>query len=130
MKFRLAAGLAAAALALAIVALTSGIEHGADEESEPRVMAQAEAGTGLAVFARMGCGSCHTLAAAGSQGEIGPDLDQRLPTHDRASLIARITTPPSADGMDFSVMPQNFGSRMDAAELDALVDFLLATRKG
>jgi mono/diheme cytochrome c family protein len=130
MRIRLVAGLVGAAVALAIVALTSGIGSGGDAAPEPRVAAQTEAGSGLAVFARMGCGSCHTFAAAGSQGQIGPDLDQRLSMHNRSSLIAKITTPPSANGMDFSVMPQNFGSRMDAKELDSLVDFLLATRKG
>ncbi len=83
--------------------------------------------SGRAVFARMGCGSCHTLAAAGSRGEIGPDLDQRLPGHTRASLVERITRGPAADGT-FSPMPDNFGDRLDDDELDALVDFLLAAR--
>jgi len=31
----------------------------------------------------MGCGSCHTLAAAGSGGSIGPNLDERLGRHTR-----------------------------------------------
>jgi cytochrome c oxidase subunit 2 len=78
----------------------------------------------------MGCGSCHTLAAAGSSGTVGPDLDQRLPTHDRESLIAKITMRPGSRGADFSAMPQNFGSRMDAAELNELVEFLLAAKRG
>ena len=26
------------------------------------------------------CGACHTLQAAGSEGQIGPDLDQLKPT--------------------------------------------------
>ena len=35
---------------------------------------------GLAAFQQNGCGSCHTLQAAGATGKIGPDLDklQRL----------------------------------------------------
>ena len=35
----------------------------------------ASAPSGQAVFARMGCGGCHTLAAASAHGEIGPELD-------------------------------------------------------
>jgi mono/diheme cytochrome c family protein len=127
-RVRLAAGLAAAAVAFGLVAVTAGIGGGA-AESRPAATAASDLDSGRAVFARMGCGSCHTLAAAGSRGLIGPDLDQRLPTHTRASLVAKITMPPSADGQGFSIMPQDFGRRMDAAELDALVDFLLAARE-
>lgn len=34
-----------------------------------------DAEAGKSVFASAGCGSCHTLAAAGSSGTIGPNLD-------------------------------------------------------
>jgi mono/diheme cytochrome c family protein len=30
---------------------------------------------GKAIFASAGCGSCHTLKAAGSKGNVGPNLD-------------------------------------------------------
>jgi mono/diheme cytochrome c family protein len=69
----------------------------------------------------MGCGSCHRFTAAGSSGPIGPDLDTRLPDHTRASLTAKILAPGQA-----SVMPSDFGARLTDADLDALVDFLLA----
>ena len=133
MRLRLAAGLGAAALALAVIALTAGIGGDAPETEpagRPVTTVQGELDSGRAVFARMGCGSCHTLAAAGSRGLIGPDLDERLPAHTRKSLVARITAPPSAGGQDFGVMPRNFGRRMSAAELNALVDFLMAAREG
>jgi cytochrome c oxidase subunit 2 len=81
------------------------------------------------VFVRMGCGSCHTLAAAGSAGSIGPNLDSRLAGHNRASLIARITASPSLDG-GIGAMPTDFASRMSPRALDALVRFLLAARSG
>jgi mono/diheme cytochrome c family protein len=120
MRDALAAAAGAAALAFAVVVLAVGIRDG---ESGART----EHESGRAVFARMGCGSCHTLAAAASAGSIGPNLDERLGRHTRASLIARITSPPSnADG--FSAMPTDFGSRMNARELDSLVRFLLAAR--
>jgi mono/diheme cytochrome c family protein len=78
---------------------------------------------GRAVFAAMGCGGCHRLAAAGSEGQIGPPLDQQLPHHTRASLVAKITEPGGS-----SIMPSDFARRMSARDLSALVDFLLATR--
>jgi mono/diheme cytochrome c family protein len=71
----------------------------------------------------MGCGSCHTLKAAGSHGVIGPSLDAALPDHTPTSLKAKITEPGVA-----SVMPQDFARRMNATELAALVDFLMAAR--
>ena len=126
MRVSLAAGVVGAGLAFALIALTTGIGGGSG--AAPRAASAGVAqDSGRAVFARMGCGSCHTLAAAGSRGEIGPDLDERLPGHTRASLVERITRGPAADGT-FSPMPDNFGDRLDDDELDALVDFLLAAR--
>jgi cytochrome c6 len=127
----LVAGLATAAVVFALVALAVGDngDNGNDGRSGDRASRQAtpaEAQPGGTVFARMGCGSCHRLAAAGSDGQIGPDLDQRLPAHDRESLVAVIT---DSDRTDFSVMPEDFGERMSDAELDALVDFLMAARR-
>jgi uncharacterized cupredoxin-like copper-binding protein/cytochrome c2 len=34
---------------------------------------------GATVFQQAGCGSCHTLKAAGSTGDVGPNLDQVAP---------------------------------------------------
>jgi mono/diheme cytochrome c family protein len=36
---------------------------------------------GMKVFATAGCASCHTLAAAGSTGTVGPNLDQLKPSY-------------------------------------------------
>jgi cytochrome c6 len=113
-----AAGLAAAAAAFAVVVLTTNEDQaGNGREAQP-------ASDGLTVFTRMGCGGCHQLAAAQSTGPIGPNLDDRLPSHTRESLIAAILRPPAG-----SVMPPGFGARMTEAEFDALLDFLLAARE-
>jgi mono/diheme cytochrome c family protein len=111
----LAAGLAVAALAFAAVALAT------DEDGRRAAAPPAAPSSGLVVFDRMGCGSCHHLSAARSSGQLGPDLDLKLPNHTRASLIAKIRAPGVA-----SVMPSDFAARMSHAELDALVRFLLA----
>ncbi len=87
--------------------------------------------TGQAVFARMGCGGCHRLAAGGGGDVgIGPDLDTVLPNYTAAALRAKIVDPyPAGDPTSFVAMPRDFGSRMSAEELDELVAFLLATTR-
>jgi mono/diheme cytochrome c family protein len=82
-----------------------------------------EAAQGRLVFAELGCGSCHRLSAAGSRGGIGPSLDDALPHHTRASLLAKIRDPGAG-----TIMPQDFARRMSRPQLDALVAFLLAAR--
>ena len=78
-------------------------------------------GSGRDVYEQLGSGSCHHLSAAGSSGQIGPDLDLKLPDHTSASLTAKILAPGET-----SMMPQDFGARASDAELRALVRFLLA----
>lgn len=82
---------------------------------------------GRAVFARMGCGGCHTLAAGNAGAPIGPNLDQRLAGYDREALIRKIVDPYPGDSPDIGSMPEDFGLRMSGAELEALVAFLLAS---
>jgi mono/diheme cytochrome c family protein len=41
---------------------------------------KAAAPDGKSVFASAGCGSCHTLKAAGATGTVGPNLDTLKPT--------------------------------------------------
>ena len=113
----LVAGLVAAAAAFLLLA-GGGAQPDASAPPDP---------DGRAVFARMGCGGCHTLAAASSHGEIGPDLDARLPSHTAATLRARILDPPASP--EFAQMPTDFGERMSDAELDALVAFLLGASR-
>jgi cytochrome c oxidase subunit 2 len=105
------------------VLLALGGPAGGGEHAQPRAPE-----AGRAVFARMGCGGCHRLAEGGGDGQIGPDLDTVLRGYNAAMLRAKITDPyPAADPTYFSAMPQDFGSRMSATELDELVAFLLGT---
>lgn len=88
------------------------------------------AAAGSSLFARMGCGGCHRLAAAGSSGGAGPALDGLLPSYDARSLRAKIVDPYRAGTADdFPAMPQDFGARMSDRELDDLVAFLLGTTR-
>jgi cytochrome c6 len=45
-----------------------------------------KATAGKAVFASAGCGGCHTLKDAGSNGSVGPNLDQLKPPFARVKL--------------------------------------------
>jgi mono/diheme cytochrome c family protein len=56
---------------------------GADASPEASVPAADQ--QGLQLF-QINCGACHTLAAAGTDGLIGPNLDQRFGTGSKSSL--------------------------------------------
>jgi mono/diheme cytochrome c family protein len=45
----------------------------------PPATAKGDPVAGKQVFASAGCGGCHTLKAAGSNGNVGPNLDQLKP---------------------------------------------------
>jgi mono/diheme cytochrome c family protein len=120
-----ACGLVAAAVAFAVVlgVTRDEVRPAAVRTEAAAAPAAGDVERGRAVFAAMGCGGCHRLAAAGSQGQIGPPLDQALPNHTRESLRAKITDPGGS-----SIMPGDFARRLSARDLDALIDFLLAAR--
>jgi mono/diheme cytochrome c family protein len=48
-----------------------------------------DAAAGDTVFADSGCGNCHTLAAAGSSGTTGPNLDDLQPDFD--TVVEQVT---------------------------------------
>jgi mono/diheme cytochrome c family protein len=124
----LAVGLVAAAAAfVAVGLLTRGEDPGPAAGGEVAPLARDSVSHGRAVFARMGCGGCHRLAAARSERGIGPDLDERLPGHTRESLTAAIVAPPESGLVD--QMPTDYGERLSPNELDDLVTFLLDGRE-
>lgn len=86
-----------------------------------------EGGPGAQVFADFGCGGCHVLAAAGSTGTTGPDLDKVLPGVSASKIHEDIVDPESiiAAGYPSGVMPSNFGDQMTEQQLKDLVDFLV-----
>jgi cytochrome c oxidase subunit 2 len=92
---------------------------------------------GLAVFDSAGCGGCHTLSAARSTGETGPDLDNLREQADRAGepldeFVRESIVDPNAyiePDYERGVMPETFGD-LPEQQLDALVKFLVqASRK-
>jgi mono/diheme cytochrome c family protein len=90
-------------------------------------------GPGAQVFANNGCGTCHTLAAAGSGGVTGPDLDEVLPGQTTAMVKESIEDPNAqiAKGYPANVMPQNFKETISAKEFGQLAEYLVEeTAKG
>ena len=81
---------------------------------------------GAAVFEDNGCGSCHTLADAGTTATTGPPLDGSLEGKDTAYIEESIVDPNKVvvDGYPPDVMPQSFGDSLSPEELKALVSYL------
>src|SRR5262245_42254094 len=60
------------------------------ESAAPAEGAQGDPTAGKDIFANVaGCGSCHTLADAGTTGAVGPNLDDAKPDHDL--VVDRVT---------------------------------------
>lgn len=57
--------------------------------TETQPSGEGDATAGKEVYASAGCGSCHTLADAGSTGEIGPNLDDSKPSYEL--VVDRVT---------------------------------------
>lgn len=75
--------------------------------------AGAQAPDGKSLF-QANCAGCHTLAAAGASGAVGPSLDQVKPT------LARLRSKIPAGG---SVMPA-FAGRLSGAQIEAVAQFV------
>ena len=69
---------------------------------------------GKAIFASAGCSGCHTLAAAGSNGTVGPNLDDAKPSKELA--IDRVTN--GQGGMP------SFKGQLSEAQIDAVATFV------
>lgn len=87
---------------------------------------QGNAAAGKKVFVDTGCGSCHTFKAAGTNGAVGPNLDEALKGKS-ADFIKQSIVDPNAEiaqGFQPSIMPQSYGSDLTPKQLADLVAFL------
>jgi len=69
---------------------------------------------GEAIFKGAGCAGCHTLAAAGATGTVGPNLDQLKPA------LARVVSQVTNGG---AVMPA-FKGKLSAAQIQAVARYV------
>lgn len=60
-----------------------------DGETTASAGGEGDAAAGAAVYQSAGCGGCHTLAAAGSAGAVGPNLDDLKP--DYQAVLTKVT---------------------------------------
>jgi mono/diheme cytochrome c family protein len=90
--------------------------------------------SGQQIFVAAGCGSCHKLAKAGTNGTIGPSLDdlasvagKQEPGTSAEDYVRQSILDPEAftvKGFQAGVMP-SFKGRLDDKQVQALVDYLL-----
>jgi mono/diheme cytochrome c family protein len=96
--------LAAAVAAVAIAAGCGGDDGDEGGGDGGGGAPPAALGRGGELFAQR-CGGCHTLAAAGTDGDVGPNLDTLKP--DRATVLRAIASGPG-------VMPTGLAEGADA----------------
>lgn len=87
-------------------------------------------GPGAQIFTSAGCGACHTLAAAGSTGTTGPNLDESLAPDDNVGGIEVMIVNPNTEvieGYPPNLMPQNFGQTLSKEEVHQLAEYLVET---
>jgi mono/diheme cytochrome c family protein len=57
-------------------------------DASPEASVPSDNKQGLQIF-QINCGACHTLAAAGTDGQIGPNLDQLLGTGTKSADVVK-----------------------------------------
>lgn len=97
----------------------------AETESAPATTGETgsgggDAAAGAEVFASAGCGSCHTLTAAGSTGAVGPNLDTI--TLDEAGILDVVTNGRNA-------MP-SFAGQLDEQQLADVAAYVAESKTG
>ncbi len=102
----------------AYVASVAALPVRPQQEEDPGEASGGQAGggeaDGEAIFASAGCGGCHVLAAAGTSGNVGPNLDGSKPSKDL--VIDRVTNGKGA-------MPA-FKDSYSAEEIAAVAEYV------
>lgn len=86
----------------------------------PALKLTGDATAGKSVFVSAGCGGCHTLAAAGSNGNVGPNLDEAKPP--KELVVMRVT---KGQG----VMPA-FGGQLDPQQIADVAAYVVKSTSG
>ena len=93
---------------------------GTTTEAPPTSTVEGDAAAGEQVYASAGCGGCHTLEAAGSSGNVGPNLDDAKP--DAALVIDRVTNGRGA-------MP-SFSSQLSEKQIADVAAYVVQSTSG
>jgi mono/diheme cytochrome c family protein len=89
-------------------------------EESPGAGLEGDAAAGEAIYAENGCGGCHALEAAGSSGNIGPNLDDAQP--DLELAIDRVTNGAGA-------MPA-FGDQLEPQQIADVAAYVVESTSG
>jgi mono/diheme cytochrome c family protein len=103
---------------VSILLLTAGC-GGGDGDSSRGDESSAGGSPGAKIFADAGCGDCHTMRAANSKGQVGPNLDELRPNEER--VIQQVTN--GGNGMP------SFKDKLSPAEIKEVAGFV-ATAAG
>jgi mono/diheme cytochrome c family protein len=130
-----------AALALVVLAAAVLVAAGVGQGSPPKPLTITGAGArreiaavgagspevkrGEQLFDTHGCSDCHTMAAGGYSGRLGPRLDVKNADDEVNDIAGNITKPPTDDaGYEPGLMPTDFGTRLQRADIHALAVYI------
>jgi mono/diheme cytochrome c family protein len=136
--FALVAALLVVAMltAVEVTGETHHFEAAGEEQTQPSGAGTEEAkgdpAAGKELFKSKLCATCHTLKAAGSTAQVGPNLDEGLKGKDAAFIRESIVNPDAqvTEGYPDNLMPEDFGEQLSDQELADLVAFLVKSTKG
>ena len=85
-----------------------------------------DAESGQQLFIDSGCGDCHTLGAAGSDGAIGPNLDESLADEDEGFIEKSIVDPSAnvEEGFGDGIMPNTYSQELTEQQLKSLAEYI------
>jgi mono/diheme cytochrome c family protein len=114
------------------------VARSGDDEGALATAGLAQARSGEQIFTAAGCAGCHTFAPAGSNGNIGPSLDElagaagdRQPGTSAEDYIREsLTTPDAFLAEGFGNAMPSYEGRLTDEQIQALVDYLLQTGGG
>lgn len=118
--------LVSAAAATTFIALPAGAAQSRSFSSKPSIVGNASIGEPL--FA-VNCGTCHTLAAAGAAGMLGPNLGTVSPRLGETMIIAAISdggasVMTKAALAKYPVPMPGFKARLSASQIDDIGAFV------
>ncbi len=102
-----------AALCAAVTLAACGGDSDGGEATATPAGGQQSAGNGQELFTQ-NCANCHTLAAAGANGQVGPNLDQLQPSPD----LVRTQTENGGGAMP------PFKGKLSPEEIQAIADYV------
>jgi len=122
-----------AALVLALAGCGGGKEARPFPETVIGTVASGPSGAaaGKALFVANGCGGCHTFRPAGSEGKVGPDLDNLAADAQKAGGAPDDYARESLENPDAYVVPgfakgvmPSFSGKLTDSQIDELVSYL------